>query len=275
MFSPICPSHCKHSNTSSVRPMAMWAREAWLSAVMEILISSPTLWCFSLPTHVEASPAFYQSTSFLHPLRSASEWLSTILLQWVPETTGLSFLRTWQQKVMPILVSMSFIIDLLIQVHVLLWAGQGAVSRRGWGGSDGNGEGKTILPSPLFVFSCLSGSLATSQFLIPTWLSSSFCRTQVWVFLDSCAKPGLTPISLPPKGLLKRINHFWSACYLWVFFWNLLCNFADFTWAKGASGISYLEASLPLFLYWNIANNLILSLSVHCFQVFCQRHMLL
>lgn len=36
------------------------------------------------------------------------------------------------------------------------------------GDSDGNGGGKPILLSHLFVFSCLAGSLATSQFLILT-----------------------------------------------------------------------------------------------------------
>lgn len=99
-----------------------------------------------------------------------------------------------------------------------------------------------------------------------TWLSASLCRPKVWVFSDSSGKPGSNPISSFPKGLLKRINHFWSACYFWVFFWNPMCNFADcFTRAKGASGASYWAASLQVLLYWNTENNLILSLSVHCF----------
>lgn len=226
------------------------------------------LWCFNLPTHLEV---------FLPSVKAPPFSILSEVLQNDSAQSSSSGFQKLQASPLPALVSMSFITERLIQVHVLLWAWQGAASWNGWdwAGSNGNGGRKLILQNHLFVFFCLSGSLATSQFLILTWLSSSFCRPQVWVFLDSYAKPEPTPISLPPKGLLKRINHFWSACYLWVFFWNLLCNFADFTWAKGASGISYLAASWPLFLYWNAANNVILSLFVHCFQVFCQRRMLL
>lgn len=118
-----------------------------------------------------------------------------------------------------------FTIGLFVQVCLWLWV-ENQRRHCSWGVS--------LDPSVSASCCCLSSSPVSGVSL------PHFASIWVWVFLVSCDKPGLNSISASPKGLLKRINHLWSACYLWVFFWNPTCNFASFTCAK----------ELQAFLTW-------------------------
>ena len=236
------------------------AAEARFPAVPEILSGSPALWC-SNPRTARKAPCSPMKALPLSIPSSQRQHASAHSSSDGSQKPHWSFLfpECGSRKRCRPQWAFCCLTHLFIQVPLSPWAGQGAAEVR-----MERGRRKPILRAPS-ASSWPSKSSMPSQFLILTWLPSSFCRPRVWVFLDSCTKPGLNPISSPPKDLLKRINHFWSACYLWVFFWNPLCNFPDVTQAEGASGVSYLAASWPFLLCWDTADNCILSLSVCCF----------
>lgn len=150
-------------------------------------------------------------------------------------------------------------IGLFVQVCLWLWAEQLAASKC-WVENQRRHCSWGISLDPLVSASCCYlSSFPFSRVSLP-----HFASIRVWVFLVSCDKPGLNSISASPKGLLKRINHLWSACYLWVFFWNPTCNFASFTCAKEPQAFLIWQALSQFLLCWDTANNLILSLSIHC-----------
>lgn len=120
-----------------------------------------------------------------------------------------------------------FKMGLFIQMCLWLWAEQVAASKTGVENQRRTCSWGISLDPSVFPCLCLLSSFPSSRDSLP-----HFASRPKWVFLVSCDKPSLNSISSSPKGLLKRINHFWSACYLWVFFWNPSCNFAGFTCAK-------------------------------------------
>lgn len=125
-----------------------------------------------------------------------------------------------------------FTIGLFVQVCLWLWV-ENQRRHCSWGVS---------LDPSVSASCCWLSSFPFSGVSLP-----HFASIRVWVFLVSCDKPGLNSISASPKGLLKRINHLWSACYLWVFFWNPTCNFASFTCAKEPQAFLIWQPSCSFF----------------------------
>ena len=193
VFLPFHPSPCKHSvgNGEPCRRAIVTHCHGNTHPRSYCLTRQPSHWSETSPPLLRKH--FLSSTP---PSCSRMTQQNPPLMDSRKPLWGFLFFRMWQQKKMPALVG------LLLYYRPVYTGAPGALSRAASSRGEDGKRGKETYPKGAFcIFLSLEYS-TPSQFLILTRLLSSFCRPKVWVSLDSCAKPGLNPISSLPKGLL-------------------------------------------------------------------------